>query len=110
MFWLLICLLLACALCSCLLPDSGLAQSAARAFDSTVGLLSQHSTDGHCDEELQPRRVPPRPPPKAAAAPPAHTEPGCAHRGEASALHSLPGEENRCGTRLEVRMWLCGSD
>ena len=49
-------------------------------------------------------------PPKAAAAPPAHTEPGCANRGEASALHSLPGEENRCGTRLEVRMWLCGSD
>ena len=62
MFWLLICLLLACALCSCLLPDSGLAQSAARAFDSTVGLLSQHSTDGHYDEELRPRRVPPRPP------------------------------------------------
>ena len=60
MFWLLICLLLACALCSCLLPDSGLAQSAARAFDSTVGLLSQHSTDGHYDEELRP---PPRPPP-----------------------------------------------
>ena len=77
MFWLLICLLLACALCSCLLPDSGLAQSAARAFDSTVGLLSQHSTDGHYDEELRP---PPRPLPPRQRVPSLRAAPTAARR------------------------------
>ena len=77
MFWLLIFLLLACALCSWLRPDSGLAQSAARAFDSTVGLLSQHSTDGHYDEELRP---PPRPPPPRQRVPSLRAAPTAARR------------------------------
>ena len=41
MFWLLLCLLLASALCSWLSPGSALAASAARAFDNSVWLLSQ---------------------------------------------------------------------
>ena len=77
MFWLLIFLVLACALCSWLRPDSGLAQSAARAFDSTVGLLSQHSTDGHYDEELRP---PPRPPPPRQRVPSLRAAPTAARR------------------------------
>ena len=41
MFWLLLCLLFASALCSWLSPDSALAASSARAFDTSVWLLSQ---------------------------------------------------------------------
>ena len=45
MFWLLLCLLFASALCSWLSPDSALAASTARAFDNSVWLLSQDIAD-----------------------------------------------------------------
>ena len=56
MFWLLLCLLVACWLCAWLRPGSDLASSAARAFDSSVFLLSRddiESTTLDCssDEE-----------------------------------------------------------
>ena len=52
MLWILLGLLVACALCSWLLPDSSLARSAARALDTSVLLLSQDSVS---DELPQPR-------------------------------------------------------
>ena len=45
MFWLLLALLFACAVCSSFWPNSGLARSAARAFDSSVLLLNRCSED-----------------------------------------------------------------
>ena len=45
MFWLLRCLLVACWLCAWLKPGTDLASSAARAFDSSVLLLSRGGTD-----------------------------------------------------------------
>ena len=58
MLWILLGLLVACALCSWLLPDSPLARSAARALDTSVLLLSQ---DTAADDLPQPRRAtPPR--------------------------------------------------
>ena len=62
MLWILLGLLVACALCSWLLPDSPLARSAARALDTSVLLLSQ---DTASDDLPQPRRAtPPRPLPQ----------------------------------------------
>jgi len=55
MVWLLISTLLACVLCAWLRPDSALAQSAARALDSSIVLLSQASAND--DYVAQPRRV-----------------------------------------------------
>ena len=58
MLWILLGLLVPCALCSWLLPDSALARSAARALDTSVLLLSQ---DTAADDLPQPRRAtPPR--------------------------------------------------
>ena len=58
MLWILLGLLVACGLCSWLLPDSRLARSAARALDTSVLLLSQ---DTAADDLPQPRRAtPPR--------------------------------------------------
>ena len=58
MLWILLGLLVACALCSWLLPDGTLARSAARALDASVLLLSQ---DTAADDLPQPRRAtPPR--------------------------------------------------
>jgi len=45
MFWWLLCLLVACWLCAWLQPGADLASSAARAFDSSVLLLSRGGTD-----------------------------------------------------------------
>ena len=45
MFWLLLGLLVACWLCAWLKPGTDLASSAARAFDSSVLLLSRGGTD-----------------------------------------------------------------
>jgi len=60
MFWLLLSLLLACVLCSWLRPDSALARSAARAFDSSVFLLSRSQTADDSDNDgAAPRPVPP---------------------------------------------------
>lgn len=67
MFWLLLGLLLACALCSWLRPDSAVARSAARAFDSSVLMLSQGVEDDDDEDDLpRPPRVvaTPRPPPR----------------------------------------------
>ena len=59
MLWILLGLLVACALCSWLLPDSALARSAARALDTSVLLLSQ---DTASNDLPQPRRVVATPP------------------------------------------------
>ncbi len=59
MLWVLFGLLLACALCSWLLPDSPLARSTARALDASVLLLSQDSAS---DDLPQPRRAVATPP------------------------------------------------
>ena len=56
MFWLLLALIFACAVCSWLSPDSGLARSAARAFDSSVLLLSRFSDDEEEEETLRAAR------------------------------------------------------
>jgi 5-methylcytosine-specific restriction endonuclease McrA len=45
LFWWLLCLLVACWLCAWLKPGTDLASSAARAFDSSVLLLSHGGTD-----------------------------------------------------------------
>ena len=72
MVWLLLGLLLACALCSWLRPNSALARSAARAFDNSVWMFSQGVED-EVDEDddlprpphvvATPRRLP-QPPPR----------------------------------------------
>ncbi len=54
MLWILLGLLLACALCSWRLPDSSQARSAARALDTSVLLLSQDSAS---DDVTPPRSV-----------------------------------------------------
>ena len=59
MLWILLGLLVACALCSWLLPNSALARSAARALDTSVLLLSQ---DTASNDLPQPRRVVATPP------------------------------------------------
>ena len=56
MVWLLLGLLLACALCSWLRPDSAMARSAARAFDNSVWMLSQGVEDEDEVEDASPRR------------------------------------------------------
>ena len=45
MFWMLLGLFLACALCSWVRPDSALARSAALAFDTSVWMFSQGVED-----------------------------------------------------------------
>ena len=68
MLCLLLGLLLVCALCSWLRPDSAVARSAARAFDSSVWMFSQGVEDDDDEDDLPrpprvvatPRRLPPR--------------------------------------------------
>ena len=55
MLWLLLGLLLACALSSWLLPDSALARSAARAFDTSVLLLGRGGDDDEVDDDAAAR-------------------------------------------------------
>ncbi len=55
MVWLMLGLLLVCALCSWARPDGALARSAARAFDCAVATLSQGDEEEH--EEDDARRV-----------------------------------------------------
>ena len=57
MGWLLLCLLLACVACSWWRPDSALARSGARAFDSSVLLLSQGVEDDGVDGGMPSREV-----------------------------------------------------
>ena len=45
MFWFLLLLIAAFAICSCLSPGSGLSHSAWQAFDSTVSILSRDEDD-----------------------------------------------------------------
>ena len=63
MVWLLLGLLLACALCSWLRPDSALARSAARAFDNSVWMFSQGVEDEIDEGDDLPR------PPRVVASP-----------------------------------------
>ena len=56
MFWLLLGLLVACWLCAWLKPGTDLASSAARAFDSSVLLLSRGGTDPADDEDASHRQ------------------------------------------------------
>ena len=65
MLWLLLGLLLACALSSWLLPDSALARSAARAFDGTVSLLSRGDGDDDDGPPLPIRGAAPRREPRS---------------------------------------------
>ena len=55
MFWLLLCLLLACAVCSWLCPSNKIAVSAVRALDSSINLLSR----GYMAEDDDAPRHPP---------------------------------------------------
>ena len=60
MFWMLLGLFLACALCSWVRPDSALARSAALAFDNSVRLFSQgveDDVDEDDDDVPRPPRV-----------------------------------------------------
>ena len=64
MLWLLVGLLLACALSSWLLPDSALARSAARPFDTSVLLLGRGSDDDEVDDDAAAPPHVPRPAPR----------------------------------------------
>ena len=91
MFWLLLGLLLVCALCSWFLPDSPVARSAARAFDTSVLLLSS-------DDGLQPRRA-------VAASKPRREARRCDDRcEEEEASDAVPGEANRRSPRSAAQI------
>ena len=102
MLWILLGLLLACALCSWLLPDSSPARSAARALDTSA---QQGQRFGRIAATTTRRRHNTAPP--ATAAKPRREARRCADRCEEEARHAVPGEEDRGGAGLEVCMWLC---
>ncbi len=64
MFLLVLALLVACVLCSWLLPDSALARSAARAFDTSVLLLGRGGDDDEVDDDAAAPPHVPRPAPR----------------------------------------------
>ena len=107
MFWLLLGLLVACWLCAWLKPGTDLASSAARAFDSSVLLLSRGGTDpatsdddNEDDEDASYRRRPVR-----SAAP---RQPAAPLKTSAIRKRVTPLLQKRVAARYGFKCAICG--